>query len=303
MALVFLSCGQRNGERELARQVEEMIRDDLELECYNADSVQGFDDVMSITDQLSKSDYYLFIDFKREDSVPISVFTHQEFALARAWGFSEVLAFQEQGLGSYGMVKYALIHPVKFTRDTLVEQVRETIRSKQWNKNYSRNLIVSELRATPPDKLVQFGDHTGQSLERVWHLNVRNGRTDGAAFDAVAILHSVTSEATGAQWCPDASYLKWAGQKGFRRTIFPDAEAHFDAFAIRADAEGVFLHSAADVVPRAAIINDLGRYRLDFRIFSESFPVVKSSVSLDYRGSITVARNVRMSSTSAVLVG
>jgi hypothetical protein len=47
-ALVFLSCGQRDGERELAKQIAEMIGREFELSCYNADSRQTFDDVMSI---------------------------------------------------------------------------------------------------------------------------------------------------------------------------------------------------------------------------------------------------------------
>jgi hypothetical protein len=58
-----------------------MITGELGLACYNADSVRGFDDVMSITDHLSSVDYYLFIDFYRPDDragVPLSVFTHQE---------------------------------------------------------------------------------------------------------------------------------------------------------------------------------------------------------------------------------
>src|SRR5262245_36764751 len=98
-AVVFLSCGQRAGERELARDIQQMIEREFKpMRCYNADSIQGFDDVMSITQQLARSDYYLFIDFKRDDPVPISVFTHQEFALASAWRITEMLAFQEEGL-------------------------------------------------------------------------------------------------------------------------------------------------------------------------------------------------------------
>ena len=72
-----------------------MIKNDLKLDCYNADSVHGFDDVMSITDKLAKADYYVMIDFKRKvvgkDKVPLSVFTHQELALARAWKLDRLL--------------------------------------------------------------------------------------------------------------------------------------------------------------------------------------------------------------------
>jgi hypothetical protein len=297
MALVFLSCGQRMGERNLARQIQQMVQDDFGMECYNADSVQGFDDVMSITDNLSRADYYIFIDFKRDGEVPISVFTHQEFALARAWGITEMIALREEGLDPHGMSAYLLVHPTEFTRDRLVDLVREEIRSKGWNNNYSRNLVVFELR--PSKELIAFSDHTGQSFGRVWFLHVRNCRSDRSAFDAVAILRSITNEDTGQHESPDSSYLKWAGQMGFHKTIFPRDDAHFSAFAIRVGQPGVFLHSAADV-QRQPIIKQVAAYRLEYCIYSESFPPAKATVALKYAGPIGM--EVHSSTTSAELL-
>ncbi|HEY2293128.1 MAG TPA: hypothetical protein VGM86_20695 [Thermoanaerobaculia bacterium] len=306
MATVFLSCGQRKGEREIAKQIEQMITDEFHMGCYNADSVQGFDDVMSIiTEHLSKTDYYLFIDFKREPVNPgdleISVFTHQEFALARAWEIKDIIAFQEEGLKSYGMLFYLLVHPLKFTRDRLVELVREEILRVGWNNNYSRNLVVSKLEPDPPNGIIEFTDHTGTSTGQVWFLWVQNHRKDRSAFDTVAILHSVTNEVTGLVTRPDSSYLKWAGQKGFHKTIFPQDEAHFSAFVIRVNQPGVFLHSAADV-PRQPIINEVGRYKLEYRIFSESFPPVSVTVALDYSGPLKMGIQIQPSATSANLL-
>jgi hypothetical protein len=272
MALVFLSCGQRYPhEKEIASQIEQMIKHDFHMDCYNAESVKGFDDVMSITEDLSKADYYLFIDFKRKGDFPISIFAHQEFALARAWGITEIIAFQQEGLESlepHGMVSYLLVHPIPFTRDRLVNLVREAISSKGWNKDYSRNLVVSRLRLE--DQLIAFSDHTGQSVDNVWFLHIGNHRKDRAAVDTLAILHSVTDETTGKSNRPDSSYLKWAGQMGFHKTIFPEDEAHFTAFALRVGRPGVFLHSAADVV-RQPIISEPGRYRLEYRVFQRHF--------------------------------
>jgi len=304
MAIVFLSCGQREGEREIAKQIQQMLRDEFDMECYNADSVQGFDDVMSITEHLSKADYYLFIDFKRErvepDDLEISVFTHQEFALARAWGITEMAAFQEKGLKSHGMLSYLLVHPIEFTRGQLVELVREEIRRKGWNNNYSRNLVVWKL--CPEAKLIKFTDHTGTSVGRVWFMWVRNHRDDRSAFDTVAILYSVTDEATGQEArCQDSSYLKWAGQKGFHKTIFPQDVAAFSAFAVRVEQPGVFLHSAADV-PRQPIISEVGRYKLEYRIYSESFPPVSATVALNYTGFLGMELQIQPSATSAELL-
>jgi hypothetical protein len=303
MALVFLSCGQREGEKEIAKQIEQMIKADFGMGCYNADSVQGFDDVMSITEHLSKADYYLFVDFKRKrvkGDLEISVFTHQEFAMARAWGIKEMIAFQEEGLKSYGMLSSLLVHPTKFTnRDQLVRLVREEIRRRGWNNNYSRNLVVFKIE--PSGGLIEFTDHTGTSVERVWFLWVQNHRDDRSAFDTVAILHSVRNEATGQRTrCKDSSYLKWAGQKGFHKTIFPQDFATFSAFAVRVNQPGVFLHSAADV-PRQPIISEIGSYKLEYRIFSESFPPVNATVALNYVGPLGMEIQI-LSSTSADLL-
>lgn len=304
MALVFLSCGQREGEREIAREIKRVIETEFRMDCYNADSVQGFDDVMSVTDHLSKADYFLFIDFKREitkeNPIPISVFAHQEFALARAWGITEPIAFQEEGVKSYGILAYVLAHPISFTRENLLEKIREEI-GKRWDKNYSRNLVIDRVEASDPEELIRFGDHTGSSIERTWFLFVQNRRKDRPAFNTIAILHSVRNEATGQHSRPDSSYLKWAGQMGFQKTIFPKDEAHFDAFSIRVGQPGVFIHSAADV-ERKAIITDVGRHILEYRIFSESFPPVSATVRLNYTGPHGMVQQIQLSQTDARLV-
>jgi hypothetical protein len=82
---VFISCGQRQQrEKGIANQIKDLLRKKFQLDSYVAVSVQGFNDVMRITDELKRSDYYLFIDFVRKDAgdLPVSLFTHQELALA-----------------------------------------------------------------------------------------------------------------------------------------------------------------------------------------------------------------------------
>ena len=283
-AQIFLSCGQRPGERELARQIQQMIEHEFHpMKCYNADSIQGFDDVMSITEHLAVSDYYLFIDFKREDSVPISVFTHQEFALARGWQIKEMLAFQEKGLKeltSHGMLSYVLAHPTEFERDSLVEQVREEIAKKGWNANYSRNLLAGRIKH---EAAIPYGYPERQiHVEEIWHVVVENPRSDQAAWNTIAILDSVTSN--GIVNKPDRTFLKWAGQQAYQQTIFPQDFAEIDAFAIRVDGSGVFLHSARDFYPRQAIIKEPGYYNLRFLLYANGFPPTDFTVTLRYDG-------------------
>ena len=284
-ALVFLSSGQRPGERELAKKIEELIgSDEFGLSCYNADSRQTFDDVMSILDHLSKADYYLFIDFKREGDVPISVFTHQEFALARAWGITEMLAFREKDAPNrdIGIVEYVLAHPIEFKRDNLLELVRENIKRKNWTPAYSRNLVASQL--ITPKQLVNYADGLhGTNEEMIWHVLIENLRKDRAALNVIVILDKVTT-AHGQSFRPDTTYLKWAGLQANQRTIFPEDSSRIDAFALRSKEPGVFLHSMSDEYPRKPVIIKRGVYVLTYLLYADSFPPVHFEIKLDYVG-------------------
>jgi hypothetical protein len=282
-ALVFLSCGQRSRERKLAKKVEDLITsDEFGLSCYNADSRQTFDDVMSIVDHLSKADYYLFIDFKRRGKVPISVFTHQEFALARACGITEMLGFREKGTPSrgIGVVEYVLAHPIQFERDNLLELVRENIKRKKWTPTYSRNLVASQL--ITPVRPVNYADGLhGANEEMIWHVLIENRRKDRAALNTIAILDKVTN-ADGQSSRPDRTYLKWAGLSTYQRTIFPEDSSRIDAFALRLKEPGVFLHSISDEPPRRPIITESGVYVLTYLLYADLFLPVRFEVELNY---------------------
>ena len=300
-ATVFLSCGQREDEKPLAHEIQMMIENDLELGCYNADSVHGFDDVMSITERLAESDYFLFVDFKREGPLPVSVFAHQEFALARAWGIENMLAFIEEGLDPHGMLSYVLAHPIKFTRAKLVAMVKREIKAKGWRADYSRSLVAARL--VVKDDILQYGDHTGQSYEKIWQIVIENRRSNRAAVNVVAILDTIERVGSGtAQKSPDRSHLKWVEQsQGYTHTILPQDSGLIDAFAIRVEQPGVFLHSRMDVRPRVPIITQPEEYRLTYKLYAEHFPILAVAVRLNYAGPIIAATRVEESSTTARL--
>jgi hypothetical protein len=284
-ALVFPSCGQRDDEREYAKQIEDMIKQEFGLDCYNAESRQGFDDVMSITDHLAKADYYLFVDFKRDGPMPISIFTHQELALARAWQITEMLAFQEEGLKSYGILGYVLAHPTRFTRDRLIKIVRSKIADMKWRADYSRNLVASAI--TPPGGPVPYGDHHGTNVERIWTVRIENRRKDRAAMSTIAILESVKDLINGRLTSPDKTFLKWVGQQAYQKTILPEDFGEIDAFSVRVNQDGVWLHSALDLYPRKPIITHPGKYELRYLLYADTFPKTSFALELQYVGDLT----------------
>ena len=81
---IFISCGQRSqDEKEIAKAVSELLEKKLKFPPpYLAAKIDTFEEVLSIIKELASSDYFLFIDFKREvkkpeNDLPCSLFSHQ----------------------------------------------------------------------------------------------------------------------------------------------------------------------------------------------------------------------------------
>jgi hypothetical protein len=86
-------------------------------------------------------DYFVFINFKR-----LSVFTHQEFALARHLGFGDnIIILQEKDAKLEGFLRYVLGNPKPFDgTDELLDKVCQLAKAKGWSPTYSRNLVTGE---------------------------------------------------------------------------------------------------------------------------------------------------------------
>jgi hypothetical protein len=287
---VFISCGQRPPERNIAEKVAKMLKEKFGLDYYLAFKIQGLSDIMKITEELKASDYFLFIDFHRKNclgkgktSLPISLFTHQELALAHHVGFRDMIALQEKGTPLEGVLKYVLSNPECFeSDDELLEKVDKLVTERKWNKDFSRNLVLEKVEPLPA---LPYVDQTGQHWEFIWHASIRNRRPDVAAVNSVCILDCLELPDGVSIPSPDRSYLKWARQSGYQRTILPEDEGKVDIFAVHADERGMFLHSASDEHPRRPILEQDGKYKLNYKLFSEGFPLMRFCVEVDYNHS------------------
>jgi hypothetical protein len=293
---VFISCGQR-GEREkkIADAVYKLIKSKLKFNCFFApEDVEGVNDVDQIIEELRSSDYYLFIDFHRKDKeIPISLFSHQEFALAHHLGYKNLIVFCEKDMPpSEGVLKYVVHEPETFeNEEELLIKIKGEIDKRGWTKSYSRNLVVTAITREGP---IQYGDHIGCQWEYIWHAWVENRRPDVAAVNAVCVLDSLEFPNGEKRACYDRSYLKWAlqmaGQIGYQKTILPEDSGKIDIFALHADEPGIYLHSAIDfyriergVKKRIPIIEANGKYTLYYKVFSEGFPLLRFAVQVNYQ--------------------
>lgn len=285
---VFISCGQRPPrEKSITDKVKELLKK-LKLDYFVAFEMQGVNDIDKIINELRSSDYYLFIDFyRRDDKVwPISLFAHQELALAHHLGFKEIIAFKEKGVPSEGIFKYVVAHPETFENEgELLRKIEELVGNRGWTRNYSRNLIIQEIFPNPKNPW-QYKDDTGLSSDYIWHANIENHRPDVAAVNTVCILDYIEFPNGKEENCDDRSYLKWAGhQREYQRTILPEDYGVIDIFAVRADQTGIYLHSNRDVTPRTPIIGEDGKHKFCYKVFSEGFPLLSFVVEVNYQHS------------------
>jgi hypothetical protein len=281
-----------------------MLGKEFSLTPYLAFKIQSLSDIMTITNELKTADYYLFIDFcrrpSRTEDLAVSLFTHQELALAHNVGFTDIIAFQQKGCPLDGFIKYVLSNPQIFDSEIdLLDKIRESVRAKKWSKDFSRNLVLSEIGFSAP---VLYSDHTGSFTEHIWQVRVENRRPDVAAVGSVCILDYIIRQSDGERIDSyDRSYLKWAGQAGYNRTILPKDHGDIDIFSIHADKPGIFLHSLADV-PRQAILDKDGVYTLFFKLFSQGFPLVEFAVEIDLKWTPPSPPNWVNNSTAKLII-
>ena len=239
---VFISCGQRPlRERDTANRIKQLLKDKFGLDSYVAVNIQGFNDIMRITDELRHADYYLFIDFLRHDpdDLPFSLFTHQELAVAHNLGFTDMIALREKGTPIEGFLRYIQSNPIEFDNDEdLMKKVEGLVREREWSRNYSRNLVLTNIseRIGP----FFYGDHTGAHNQFIWHARIENRRPDVAAVNTLCVLDSIDSKERRVE-NPDRSNLKWARQQGYERTILPLDYGLIDIISIREDEERTLL--------------------------------------------------------------
>ncbi len=279
---VFISCGQRNDERKIAERIATLLKDEFNLNAYLAFKTQSLSDIMTITEELRASDYYLFVDFLRapegSQDLACSLFTHQELALAHHLGFRDMIAVQQKGTQLEGFLRYVLSNPESFdSEDDLLEKIKSLVQARGWSATYSRNLVIAEIKTYGP---LVYQDHTGSNTMKVWNARIENRRPDVAAVRTVCVLDKVEF---GGQVhpSPDRSYLKWSGQATYENTILPEDACEVTLCCTHQNEDGLFLVSARDVVPRSPILRENGFYLLHFKVFSEGFPLLKFCIEFD----------------------
>ncbi len=303
-AKVFLSCGQSKAiheETETANAIKQRLLDEFGLDVFVSVNENFFDGNPSFFDALKNSDYFLFVNFerpvrKRQEECYFSLYSHQEFAMARAFGFDEtnMLIFHQRGMAKDGILKYMFANIEFDDYSDVVDVIANAVRANHWRSNYSRKLVIHTVSID--SKAHQLTDVCGtiqKRRERMAIIEIENRRNDYAAINCQAHIKKID----GAYSFFDRAPLKASGMNAHSHTIWPGEIVEFDLFGYDVEQKKIFMHTECDVTTkqghRRPIIEKPGDYILIYEVYAEHFPVSSFDVKLhlgdDVEGGITIS--------------
>lgn len=293
-ARIFISCGQRPDEEAVARKVAARLNH-RGFRPYIALEAQSIQDVaLGVIGELRRSDYYLFIDFRREELLGVpdgdafrgSLFSHQELGIAYALEFEKTLFFRESGVRLEGIGAFIMANAKEFTnRAALPDLVEEAVERHNWDPNYSRNLVVGKLHF--PERPIQYKDLRGRFI----FLDIHNRRPDAAAAGAIARLGSMEIDGGKRRVSPNRSPLKVTGQlMTFEQTIWPEDHGAFDLLCVdHENGSRVYLNNSLDLPRTPLLFEGRGNHTLHYEVFAPGFERLRVSLLLRTTGNCAEA--------------
>lgn len=293
-ARVFISCGQTKNSEELntAEKIRERL-EDLGFEPYIAVEEQT---LLGLTEnifpRLRDSEYFIFVDFKREKLVPRgraansrnlprrgSLFSHQELAVASFLKLP-LLAFQEKGVKQDdGILRFLQANAKLFTdRNSLPSVIADQIRELGWTP-YTRNELALMLEPRHLD--AHPTDPIGE-VRRFFYVRVHNLHHNKTATNCYVYVEEATKAANPSDEPIAMVESKWAGYVLPNAHIFPRSDRRFDAFYIPhgQPAEARFPTFSDSTAFGPPPLLGAGQYKIRYAVMSDNFPTVRASFTL-----------------------
>ena len=292
---VFISCGQRKDNEELAiaNQIADKL-DKMGFEPYIAVGEQSLKGVKeNIFKRLEESEYFLFIDFKRERLFKTneefvdtndhrgSLFSHQELAIATFLDY-EVLAFQEKGVKKDdGILGFIQANCIPFSkRRNLPSIVAEKIKKRKWDPNWRNELTLTRSKG-------DFEDANNRGVVgRYFHIKVVNNHKNKMARNCVAYIERIKNLTTGKIRVLELVELKWKGVRTVGVSISPKSSRYLDAFHINYSTPTIAnLGLNPFVIDWQGYVLDYrimgsGDYEIYYVVFSEEFSPARAKFRL-----------------------
>lgn len=284
-AKVFISCGQRKqpDEASVAQEIERKLTE-LGYDAYIAVAEQSALGVKeNIFGQLESSEYFLFIDFKREQLANEtfcrgSLFSHQELAVA-SYLNKELVAFQEDGVKKHdGLMGFLHINATPFTdRKQLPNLVMDEIKKRKWNSRWKDRLVLERETQHRDTTIVEYGKMTA----RYFHISVRNLNQRRMARNCYAYLERAHQLPENVEIRVPTIEFTWAGYRLPNAVIGSGSTRRFDAFYVLTDNPSQLqfqtFSTSTEFIP---VVRGKGDFHLTYSVVSENFPPARRTYAV-----------------------
>jgi hypothetical protein len=292
-ARVFISCGQNKetDEVEIAGRIAKVL-DGLGYEPYIAvveQTLKGLTD--NIFARLKESEYFLFIDFKRDrltdrglDCCRGSLFSHQELGIA-AFLKKPVIAFREKSvIWDDGIMGFLQANCEQFSdRSDLPRLVAAKVPNK-WKPDWRNELEIRREEGQFQDEVIAPSGGAPPRPVRFFHLDVVNSNPFETAINCCAYLVNTEVLPQRRELPLQDVEFKWRGVLFPTVMIPPSRTRQFDAFLSFRDDPGHALTGALTDSWRHRYGLQQGDYLITFAVRSENFPEARKTFLLKVGG-------------------
>jgi hypothetical protein len=300
-AKVFISCGQKKETNEVKVACEiAKILEEMGFEPYIAAQEQTLRGLKeNIFSQIVTSEYFLFIDFSREQFADSSeyrgsLFSHQELAVASFLDI-KVTAFQQKGVKKLdGMLNALQLNAIPFDKlEDLPEMVRKQVKNAGWHADWKNALKITR---NPDERDETFlANLPNRPRARFFHLDVMNLNPHKIALNCTAYVEGIRNLTTDSHIPFRTVELKWAGYTLPTAALMPKSQRQLDAFYILYDAPQVarfqcFTDSGYFMRP----IQGPAEFQLDYIVISVNFPPARIKTKLTIGNSLEQTRFVQI---------
>jgi hypothetical protein len=309
-ARVFISCGQQAHEMDVVDKIKLRLSNEG-YEPYVAihqHSTKGLR--QNIFQQLTSCEYFLFIDFKREQLNSClsnfvkkgmfrgSPFVNQELAIASFLEI-EALGFQHEDVKREALLDLTSLNCDLFRNaEALPDLVMRRIEESGWRPSWQAEL---HLTRSPEE----YGG-TVNDQPYLFHVAVENQHWRKPALDCRAYINRVENLDNGTSIPFQKFELKWAGTKVPNVTIMPGEQRSFDAFCIWKDNLTKLKwkdFSFTDTEKVCPQIDKAGKYLIEYLVTSFNFKPKTTTFELHLRESVDETRLLLIESESETPAG
>jgi hypothetical protein len=287
---IFISCGQKTkSETNIAKQIEAKLIH-LGFDTYLAieqHTLRGLKE--NIFKHLTESEYFLFVDFKREqlnnsNNFRGSLYTNQELAIA-SFLEKEVIPFQQKDiLHIDGMLSSLQLNPIKFNnkeKTKLPDLIELQIKQSGWNNQWKNKLDIS-IHPNCHDARKQNGD-----IGSHYFLRIDNLHKDKIAFNCRAYVKSIVDKTNNLPFPTETVELKWAGSLVPSVPIMPKSYRLLDAFFVLHSRPDMLIFSSfSDSLMHLPPLIGIREYEIIYVVVSENVPLLEIKTKINITGNL-----------------